>query len=143
MSGYIEEKEWLEDTFVRELNFEEWVEKEWVEVEITKLVEPLEITHSEELCYTTPMKTVMSQNHEMWGKILPNNNLMEIFGPAFCSTVGGDKRTVLQAWVWHHHILTEETTRTRTVCTTRAVTNPNTKAIPKSKANPKPPYVGI
>ena len=47
MSGYIEE-EWLEDTFIRELNFEEWVEKEWVEVEITKLVEPLEITHSEE-----------------------------------------------------------------------------------------------
>jgi hypothetical protein len=98
MSGYIEMEEWLEDTFIWKLNFEEWVEKELVEMEMTKMVEPLEITHCQEgfldlgleilqpESYATPMKAVVSQRRELWGKTLPNNILMENFGPAFCST---------------------------------------------------------
>ena len=42
MTGGAEDEEWLEDTFFKELNFEDWVEEELMDMEVTKLVEPLE-----------------------------------------------------------------------------------------------------
>ena len=77
-----EEEEWMEDTVMEGLNFEEWVEEELLEMEVAKMVEPIDITYSEEggldlglaittpESYATPMKGVCIQKHDMWEKAL-------------------------------------------------------------------------
>ena len=45
---YSEEEEWMEDTVMEGLNFEDWVEEELLEMEVAKMVESVEITYSEE-----------------------------------------------------------------------------------------------
>ena len=47
MTGGTEDEEWLEDTFCKELKFEDWVEEEFMDMEVKKLVEPLETVKRE------------------------------------------------------------------------------------------------
>ena len=93
-----EGEEWMEDTFMEGLNFEEWLVEELLEMGAVEKLEPMEITFSEEVgldsglaiitpeSCATPMKAVCTQNHDMWEKALPNNILKENFGPTHCST---------------------------------------------------------
>ena len=72
-----EGEEWMEDTFMEGLNFEEWLEEELLEMEVAEMLEPMETTYCEEgelalglaivtpeSC-ATPLKAVSTQDHDM------------------------------------------------------------------------------
>jgi hypothetical protein len=87
--------DWLEDTIFKEIDFDDWVEVEMETLNVTMEVGPEEflVSRQESMAlglaifnpesYATPKKTL---KHELWGKTLSSNALIENFGPTMCST---------------------------------------------------------
>jgi hypothetical protein len=88
-------EDWLEDSIFNEIDFDDWVEVEMEALSVTMEVGPEEflVSRQENMAcglaifnpesYATPKKTL---NHELWGKTLSSNALIENFGPTMCST---------------------------------------------------------
>ena len=88
-------EDWLEDSIFNEIDFDDWVEVEMEALSVTMEVGPEEflVSRQENMAlglaifnpesYATPKKTL---KHELWGKTLSSNALIENFGPTMCST---------------------------------------------------------
>ena len=77
-----EDEDWPEDTISQDKNFEELVEFEMEEKDVTMEVEPAQLFEREQenvalglavinpKSYATPRKTQKHLNHELWGQAL-------------------------------------------------------------------------